>query len=114
MSRFGLDVDVDRDRTGYDSTTETYHVQHDWESGKPLAMTVVTVVEVLTDRETTEIEPLYESVDPDALEQTLRSLRIPGDEVGGKVGIEFAGLSVVARSDGHVYVHCAPEDVPKR
>jgi hypothetical protein len=49
----------------------------------------------------TDLPPLYDAVDPDALDALLGSVRTDGpDEVS--VGFEYAGYTVVVSEDGAI------------
>lgn len=63
-----LPDDPDEDRTGYDPTTGTYHARHEWDNEQSLVTTVVTAVAAVTNADPTDLPPLYETVDPDALD----------------------------------------------
>ena len=53
-------------------TDETIRAQYDWASTPPTTAVLRTIA-VALDRETTSLEPLYESIDPDALNEFLQS-----------------------------------------
>lgn len=53
----------------FDPQTETYRLTHDWQAGESIAMAVTIGVAAVTDTPPTEMNPLYEVIDPDALNQ---------------------------------------------
>lgn len=90
----------ERDRVGYDPTTDTYHSECNWEDSSSLCLTIVETVSAATGKELTAMDPLYSVVDPDALESLLSTAR------GGNVQISFAfeGCTVSATDGGKVVV----------
>ena len=77
--------------------------EYDWTSTTP-STAVIETVAVASDREPTGIEPLYEVIDPDALDALVRS---NGDEPVGEgttVSFEFTGQSVAVHGGGSVVV----------
>lgn len=79
-------------------------------TGKPLSVRIVDVVAEREGVDPTEIEPpayepLYEVVDPEALE-TLFAPREDGTPRGsGRVTFEYCGYQIVVSGDGSVDVH---------
>ncbi|TYL40269.1 hypothetical protein CV102_01430 [Natronococcus pandeyae] len=79
--------------------------RHDWHTDESLAVDVVTAVATAVDSAPTELESLYATIDPDALETVLRSDR--NDEQLSerrRVSFEYAGRVVTVRSDGVITV----------
>ena len=77
--------------------------QYDWASTPPPVAVIKTMV-VALDREITALEPLYESVDPDALDALLRSngsSATPGELT---VTLTVADRQVTVHSSGDVIV----------
>ena len=77
--------------------------EYDWTATTP-STAVIETVAVASDREPTGIEPLYEVIDPDALDALVRA---NGDEpvgVGTTVTFEFGGQSVTVHGGGSVVV----------
>lgn len=55
--------------TTFGSDATTYRIRHDWESDEHISATVVRAVANVTNTPPTELDPLYESIDVDALDQ---------------------------------------------
>lgn len=87
------------DVSAEDVTDGTYEGEHAWDDETPSDV-VVTVVAVLRDEDPTDLPPLGEAVDPDALDRMFD--RDADSEV--RVGFAFAGYDVLARADGRVRV----------
>lgn len=51
----------------YDPETQTYRRYHDWESNDRVSTVIIEAVAAVTDTPPTNMGPLYEVVDPDAL-----------------------------------------------
>lgn len=100
----GRDSPLATGRTGYDPTTGTYHVQHDWDGDSPLWYTVLLAVSALSGAEPHAVGPLTDAVDPDALDQLFVG-RQQGNQPTDGVRFTLERCDVVVRRDGHVVVH---------
>lgn len=85
------------DRVGYDPRTGTYHARHDVGSAEPVYHTVVTAVAAVTGHRPTDLPPLSETLDPDALDTLITG---QGSDV--QVGFGYGGCAVTVDSTGHV------------
>lgn len=77
--------------------------EHDWSVLSPSAAVVRTVA-TASDREPTSLEPLYETVDPDALDALLGSSEIRSTGGDITVSFVFAGHGVIVEGDGTLVV----------
>jgi len=74
--------------------------RYEWSSTPP-STGVVEVVATAADSDPTALAPLYGSLDPDGLDELVRSAgERPGD--GLVVSFSYAGYEVTVRSDGSV------------
>lgn len=64
---------------------------------------IFTVAETVG-RDPTEVEPLYDVVDPDALDTLLQSWRDAPARSGGRVEFRMEGCEVTVRANGEVDV----------
>lgn len=91
--------------TGATDDAATYCVEHDWESDDELSETVVGAVASVLDAEPTDLSPLYEVIDPDALNRlyapTPNVHMRPG---GGCLTFSYNGCLVTAYWDGAVEI----------
>ncbi|NHN58439.1 MULTISPECIES: HalOD1 output domain-containing protein [Halorussus] len=63
----------------FDPDTDTYRLHHDWRGDESVSAAVVRGVAAVTNTAPTELDPLFETLDPDALDQLYRSTaRGPG------------------------------------
>lgn len=77
--------------------------EFDWSATAP-SNAVVEAVATASDREPTAIEPLYGSVDPDALDALVRSNGTDSEDGDASVSFEHAGHDVTVHNDGSVVV----------
>lgn len=85
-------------RTEYDHRT-----RHETDGPGSLSVTVVTAVSEALDAEPMEVDPLYRSIDPDALDALFEST-IGEDGSSARVSFTHDGCSVTVRGDGEVLV----------
>ena len=81
---------------------------YDWETTAP-SIAVIELVAIASDREPTGLEPLYEVLDPDALDALVGSNGSNRVGNGTTVSFEFAGQSVTVNGGGGVMVRPAGE-----
>ena len=70
----------------------------------PLSERVVRKLSEVKGVDEERIEPLYNSVDPDALDAIFRDLSDGPERVGGRVEFTHEGCDVTVRADGGVSV----------
>ena len=78
-------------------------MEYDWTATTP-SVAVIETVAVARNREPTRLEPLYEVVDPDALDALVRSSEDSQVADGTTVAFEVADRSVTVHGDGTVVV----------
>ena len=74
------------------------HGLFDWTETLP-SEAVCSVIDAATPGETRDVDPLYESVDPDAMDQLLQS---DGYTDSHELSFTHAGLQIDVHGDGHV------------
>lgn len=74
---------------------------HDW-SETPPSNAVVRTVAIAADRGPLELSPLYDSVDPDALDQCVRSLGGSTGAAASAVTFRFGDRTVAVHGSGQV------------
>ncbi|RLM89078.1 HalOD1 output domain-containing protein [Haloarcula sp. Atlit-7R] len=89
------------DSEGHDPDTETYHVQFDASRDGGASHAVVTALAAVTGNGPTEIEPLYDVVDPDALDALFQH-GSDDSKSGIAVSFELDGSDVTVYSTGEV------------
>jgi len=92
-------ADVGADGVSYDPATDRYHSYHDWTVDGSISTSVIEAVAAVIGKAPTDMEPLYEVVDPDALDSLVTSLRDAGH---GTVLFALAGWEVTVMSSGEI------------
>ena len=89
-------------RTAIRSDHPTDHVllQTAWTANESLGFSIVRAVAAVSNRKPTELPPLYEVVDPDGLEELMRS----GQERPLEVEFQYCGYAITVTSDGEISV----------
>lgn len=57
---------------------ECHRTHHDWTEDTTVSTSIVQAIATVTDTPATAVDPLYETIDPDALDQLLSSMRTDG------------------------------------
>ncbi|WP_254543576.1 HalOD1 output domain-containing protein [Halomarina pelagica] len=85
----------------YDPETGWYCAVHDWKSNDPVSTSVVLALAAVTGRGLTEIVPLSDHLDFDALDRLFESLcGVPRTD--GHVAFVYDGYRVVVHADGRL------------
>ena len=92
-------ADVGADGVSYDPATDRYHSYHDWTVDGSISTSVIEAVATVTEKAPTDVEPLYEVVDPDALDSLVTSLRDAGH---GTVLFALSGWEVSVKASGEI------------
>lgn len=98
------------DRTGYDPRSETYHAQHDWADSQSLSTTVIETVGAATDTDPIQMEPLYERLEPDALDALFRPHSDDVPRTSGQVLFSLDGHDVAVHSCGDIIVDVSEKE----
>lgn len=87
--------------TDRDPGVEEYRTEYELEDADDLCRAILRSVGTITGEEPTGLGPPYDSIDPDALQDLVRSFRDPGGSVaGGSVEFVFDTCRVRVRADG--------------
>ncbi|RLM32980.1 HalOD1 output domain-containing protein [Haloarcula sp. Atlit-120R] len=93
-----------------DVTTEPVRAQYEWSSTAP-STAVIETVAIAVNRAPTTLEPLYESLDPDALDTLLRPTGSASSDVETvTVSFNFADWQVTVHSRGDVIVRANSDE----
>ena len=95
---------IDRDAISYDSETDTYRLHHSWWRDKPLSTAVSMGVAAVTNTAPTEQDPLFESVDPDALDRLFDSSAESTEHCVGRATFRFNDCKVTVYSNGTIEI----------
>jgi hypothetical protein len=86
----------------YDPGTDTFSTIHDWGDDTPISTVIVRLVAELEDVGPTDLDPLHDFVDPDALDRLVAPKRDGTPRTGAHVSFRFEGYHVTVRGDGEV------------
>lgn len=92
---------LSEDSIRYDPDAERYSIRIDdypGETGSTLAVRLIATIE---DVHTAELDPLYESVDPEALDALLDSPAFARG-TGARVTFEYSGYELAVDDDGRL------------
>lgn len=89
-----------------DRRTGTHRVHYDPASDTAASELLVETIADIADANPLELEPLYESVDPDAVDEFVDSDSHP--DVGGHMSFVFVGYDVRVHASGLLEI--APDD----
>jgi hypothetical protein len=95
--------DTNESGAGVRSTPGVHRVQYDWSSTSP-SVAVIEAVADVAGCEQTELDPLYDSVDPDALDTIIEGDRQTVLDGMTTVTFTLAGYEVTVYADGEVAV----------
>ena len=88
---------------GLSGSDGAIRAEYDW-TATPASIAVIEMVAAACDTEPTQLGPLYEAVDPDALNSLVRSTGYGPAADGSTVKFEVADRSVTVHGDGAVVV----------
>ncbi|MFC7231403.1 HalOD1 output domain-containing protein [Saliphagus sp. GCM10025308] len=98
------------DRIGYDPETDTYTVSSDWATDELPSEAVVEAVAAATGSTPESIPPLYEVVDPEALDQLFEPTSHVPSLRTGVVEFRFHGCDVTVSTSGQTTVTVSERD----
>lgn len=87
---------------GIAEPTSEHTVVHDWQGEVPLSTTILSLVGSAMDADPTELEPLNDAVDPDALDALFAPREGGTPRRPGTLSFQFAGFTVTVDADGTV------------
>lgn len=93
-----------RERLQYDPQTESYHLTYDWRVSEPLSTLIITAIADITGNAPTDLEPLYDRIDPDALDRLFSPNPDGSLGAAGPVTFTFHGHEVTVERHGHVVI----------
>jgi YD repeat-containing protein len=107
------DSDDDEGNVAGDRSGGALRHTYDWDATRP-STAVVELVSIAADRAPVSLEPLFGTVDPDALDTLVDHDGDARPGVDTTVSIRYAGFDVSVRWDGEVAVTPAPDDADDR
>lgn len=89
---------------GYDPDRGTYHLNHDGAEPASLSYTILRAVAAVTGEAPQDLDPLTDTVDPDALDKLFETERVKRGGADASLTIGYNGCRVTVFSDGHLVV----------
>lgn len=85
--------------------TGTYRTVYDWEENESLSTRLLVAIEAITDVSPNELPPLYDYVDPDALDRLFEPrAETARTRAAGNITIPYAGFLVTIHADGVITI----------
>lgn len=88
---------------------DPYRVEYT-DGSNPPSLAVVKAVATLTDQDPTDLVPLYDVVDPKALDALFQRTRSGDHRVDGAVSFRYQGYDVTVKSYGIITIQTAAAD----
>jgi hypothetical protein len=104
-------IETESARVRHHEADEVYLAEHDWETDESLSATVAAIIEAISDGDSGARPPLYDSVNPDALDRLFEP--VGGDErtrMAGRIVFPYRGFLVTVHADGEIEVHDGHDD----
>ncbi|WP_224335682.1 HalOD1 output domain-containing protein [Haloprofundus halobius] len=86
---------------GYDPARECYSIEYD-RTRDPPSIELIVAIATIEDRGTDEVEPLYETIDPDALDAIFREESEATAHRNGRLSFVFSGREVTVWAEGRI------------
>lgn len=96
----------------YDPDTDTYRAEWDPATEDDLGTRVVVAIAEISDLDHTDLTPLNEVIDPDALNAIFAPRKDGVDRAGGRVQFSLSGHEVTVESSGRIVVDTPDERDP--
>jgi len=91
-------------------TTGTYLVVHDWQADEPLSTTLVTSVAAILEADTSELPPLFDRVDSDALNQIFDPIEsTDAGRESGRIMFPYCGFFLTIHGNGEIWIQTQPD-----
>jgi hypothetical protein len=94
-------MSLDDDEPESDPTPDRSRHTRSWEADGSVSTSIVEAVADVSGKSHEDLTPFFETVDPDALDQVLTSLRGNGL---GEVRFGYSGFLVVVKADGTIEI----------
>lgn len=98
-----------RDTLEYQPRTDTYRVEYT-DGVAPPSRVVVKAIATITGRKPVDLDPLYEVLDPAALDDLFRATATGGHRSDGEISFTYHGYEVVVRSYGVIEIRALDAD----
>lgn len=93
---------VDCGTIRYDRANETYSVKHGWGCNVPFGELIVKTISKITNTNVLELQPLYETIDPEALDDLFSPVEGKAPRNVGSLTFEYEGYQIVVHASGWI------------
>lgn len=94
----------DHGRSRIDHERKTAFVSHDWTGADSLTTTIVSTVAELSGVDATDVERLYERIDPESLETLFEPTESTGGRNTGQVSFQLDAYTITVHATGDIVV----------
>ncbi|SER72970.1 HalOD1 output domain-containing protein [Natrinema salaciae] len=94
----------DNGRSRIDRERKTAFVSHDWADTDSLTSTIVSTVAALSGSDPTEVERLYDRIDPESLETLFAPTSGPATRNTGQVSFRLDAYTITVHATGDIVV----------
>ncbi|WP_254522722.1 HalOD1 output domain-containing protein [Natrinema caseinilyticum] len=94
----------DYGRSRIDRERKTAFVSHDWAGTDSLTTTIVSTVAELSESDPTEVERLYDQIDPESLETLFAPTSGTAGRNIGQVSFQLDAYSITVHATGDIVV----------
>lgn len=95
---------MNNDPSRSDPSTDREGLQLNWRDEGRVTGSVIAAIAALTGTPPAKLQPLYETIDPDALERVLESASDPCRRSTLSISFPYEGCEVTIRADGRLDV----------
>ena len=97
----------DHGRSRIDRERKTAFVSHDWTGNDSLTTTIVSTVAELSGTDPTEVDRLYDRIDPESLETLFEPTNKADGRNTGQVSFQLDAYTVTVHATGDIVVASA-------
>ncbi len=94
----------DHGRSRIDRERMTAFVSHDWNGNDSLTSTIVSTVADLSETDPTDVERIYDRIDPESLETLFEPTGTTGSRNTGQVTFQLDAYTITVHATGDIVV----------
>lgn len=95
---------------GYNPETETYHVSFEWTNSDSASYAVIESLSAVSGVEPTSLTPLYETLDPTALDALFRPVSGETPRHHGSISFSHDGYDMTVLAHGEIAIGIPEEE----
>lgn len=89
---------------GFDATTDTTHITFNWDDDGSVCEVIVNSIAAVTGQRPETLEPLYETINPDALESLFRPVSPKAPRNTGSVTFTYERCEITVHAVGTIEI----------